>query len=232
MLQKTRGIVLSFVRYGDSSIIVKIYTAQLGLQSYIVNGVRSAKSKSSKIALYQPLTVLDLVVYYEPDKQKLFRIQEARCALAYQTIPFEIRKTTIALFLAEVLSKTLREESANIALYEFIEQSLTHFDQVQSNFDDFHFLFLLHLMRYLGFAPSNAAEILVQLREQNQLRISNIHEAAIIEWLKATLAEQTPPAPLPAWRGELLDILIDFYSLHVEGMAHLRSLDVLRELAK
>jgi DNA repair protein RecO (recombination protein O) len=232
MLYKTRGIVLSFVRYGDSSIIVRIYTAQLGLQSYIVNGVRSAKSKSGKIALYQPLTLLDLVVYYEPEKQKIFRINEARCATAYHSIPFDIRKTTIALFLAEVLSKTLKEETANESLYDFIEQSFLYFDQVEQNFDDFHFLFLLRFSGYLGFAPSNATEIFSQLREANRLHISKAHEEPITDWLEVTLQTDAHTQLAYAWRGELLDVLVDFYGLHIEGMQHLKSLEVLREISK
>jgi len=232
MLYKTRGVVLNFIRYGDSSIIVRIYTAQLGLQTYLVNGVRSPKSRSSKIAIYQPLTLLDLVVYYQADKQKLFRISEARCAAAYQSIPFDIHKTTIALFLAEVLGKTLKEESTNEALYTFIEESLLYFDQAQTDFDDFHFLFLLRLAVYLGFAPSNAEDVVGQLKEANNFRVSQKHELAIANWLEITLQDQIHATIAPAWRGELLDMLIDFYSLHIEGMQHLKSLEVLREIAR
>lgn len=232
MLHKTRGIVLHYIRYGDSSVIVKIYTEQLGLQSYIVNGVRSAKSKSSKIALYQPLTLLDLVVYYEPEKQKLFRISEVRCAVPYQTIPFDIRKTTVALFLAEVLTKTLKEESANLALYQFIEQSFLHFDQVQGHFEDFHYHFLLQLAVFLGFAPSSAGELASQLREAGRWRVPAQHEEAVHEWLENTLQMNNPSPLSPTWRGELLDALIDFYGLHIEGMQQLKSLEVLREVGK
>ncbi len=232
MLHKTLGIVLGFVRYGDSSIIVRIYTAKLGLQSYIVNGVRTAKSKTSKIALYQPLTLLDLVVYYEPQKQKLFRINEVRCAMPYQSIPFDIRKTTIALFLAEVLGKTLKEEASNEPLYKFISESFMYFDQAQQNYDDFHFLFLLRLSAYLGFAPSSAEEMLGQLQEAGRLQLSKIHEQPITDWLEATLQTDTYPQLAYEWRRELLDVLIDFYGLHIEGMQHLKSLEVLRELSR
>lgn len=232
MLYKTRGIVLHYIRYGDSSIIVKIYTAQLGLQSYIVNGIRSAKSKNSKIAFYQPLTLLDLVVYYEPEKQKLFRINEVRCAVPYQTIPFDIRKTTVALFLAEILGKTLKEETANEPLYTFIEDSFLFFDEAKAHFEDFHFHFLLNLSHYLGFAPSQASEMVAQLKDANRWRVPVSYEEDVIDWLQNTL--QTPSyTPLAsAWRANLLDILIDFYGLHIEGMQHLKSLEVLRELAR
>lgn len=232
MLQKTRGIVLHYIRYGDSSIIVKIYTEQLGVQSYIVNGVRSTKAKSNKIALYQPLTLLELVVYYEPEKQKLFRIHDVRCAIPYQTIPFDIRKTTVALFLAEILSKTLKEETAHEALYDFIERSFVSFDEARAQFEDFHFHFLLGLSSFLGFLPHSASEMITQLKEIHRWRVPLVYEEEIVDWLENTL--QTPSyTPLAsAWRGYLLDVIIDFYGLHIEGVQQLKSLDVLRELGR
>ena len=106
MLHKTKGIVLHFIRYSDTSIIAKIYTEAFGLQSYIVNGVRS-KSAKNKIALFQPLTLLDLVVYHK-ENSTLQRISEMRCAEPYQSIPFKVHKSSIALFTAEILQKTLK----------------------------------------------------------------------------------------------------------------------------
>ena len=86
MLVKTKGIVINHIKYKESSIIVRIYTEKLGLQSYIVNGVRSAKAKN-KMALFQVLTILDLVAYYYEDQNKLNRISEIRCKQPYQSIP-------------------------------------------------------------------------------------------------------------------------------------------------
>ena len=95
MLHKTKGIVLNFVKFKETSVIVKIYTEKFGLQSYIENGVRSSKSKN-KIALFQPLTQLELVVYHDP-KKEINRISEIRCILPYKSIPFEIKKSRNAL---------------------------------------------------------------------------------------------------------------------------------------
>ena len=93
MLQKTRGLVLSHIRYQETSIIVKIYTEELGLQSYIVNSVRTKSSKTNKIALFQPLTLLDLVVYYN-EKKSINRISEQKCNYPFSSIPFNIVKST------------------------------------------------------------------------------------------------------------------------------------------
>src|SRR5690554_158691 len=109
MIYKTRGVVFRFTKFQESSIIVTIFTEQFGLQTYIVNGVRS-KSARNKIALYQPLTLLNLVVYHR-ENVNIERIKEASCLHPYRTLTTDIRKSTIALFINELLNKTIREES-------------------------------------------------------------------------------------------------------------------------
>src|SRR5882672_9146695 len=128
MLHKTRGIVFRFTKYGDSSIIVTIFTELFGLQTYIVNGVRS-KSSKSKIALFQPLTLLDLVVYHR-ENANILRIKEVRCLYPYQTIHLDIRKSTIALFLSEILNRAVKDQSHAEEIGEFIINSLTALDQL------------------------------------------------------------------------------------------------------
>src|SRR5688572_1524935 len=104
MFTKTRGLVLHTIKYSETSVISKIYTERLGLQSYIVKGVRSARSKG-KAALLQPLTLLDMEVSQRENKNLQF-IKEYRRAYSYQSIPFDTLKATIALFLLEVISKS------------------------------------------------------------------------------------------------------------------------------
>ena len=122
MIHKTRGVVLSFTRYGESSIIVSIFTELFGVQSYIANGIRS-KSSKSKMALFQPLTILELVVYHR-EHANINRIKELKCFHPYQTIQSDIVKSSVAMFVGEVLYKTLRNESHPQPLGEFIITSL------------------------------------------------------------------------------------------------------------
>ena len=125
MYSKTKGIVLNSIKYGESSIICKIYTAKLGLQSYLVNGVRKKKGGG---AYYQALNILDLTVLHKNNRQ-LQRIKEVKANYAYKNIPFNVLKSSVALFLAEVLNKCLKEEEENQSLYCFLENSLIEFDQ-------------------------------------------------------------------------------------------------------
>src|SRR3954469_12504744 len=109
MLHKTRGVVFRFTKYGETSIIVNIFTELFGLQSYIVNGVRS-KSAKNKIALFQPLTLLDLVVYHR-ENANILRIKEVKCLRAYQDLTSDIKKSSIAMFINEILNKAVKDQS-------------------------------------------------------------------------------------------------------------------------
>ena len=229
MLGKTRGIVLSFVRYRDTSIIVKIYTEKYGLQTYIENGVRSSRSKN-KIALFQPMTLLELVVYHD-DKKDLHRISEIKCAYPFRSIPYEINKSSIALFLIEMLGKCLREEAENKVLFDFLFNSIIVFDELEQHFENFHLIFLLQLSFYLGFSPVDANDFIEQFKEYNLgIQLGEKEESAINQLIAATYESELSIGR--RLRGHLLEILILYYRLHIEGMGEIKSLAVLREVMR
>src|SRR5687768_5822068 len=126
MLHKTQGIVFRFVKFRETSIIVTIFTELFGLQSYIVNGVRS-KSAKNKIALYQPLTLLNLVVYHR-EHANIERIKEISCLHPYQSLTADIKKSTIALFITELINKTIKDESHTQEMFSFLANSLISID--------------------------------------------------------------------------------------------------------
>ena len=111
MLHTTRGIVLHTTKYSETSLVAKIYTEVFGLQSYLVKGIRKQKAKL-RPALFQPMTLADLVVYHK-DKGSLQNIKESRIAVPYRSIPFDIRKSSMLLFINELLYKSIREEETN-----------------------------------------------------------------------------------------------------------------------
>jgi DNA repair protein RecO (recombination protein O) len=221
MLYKTAGIALSYIKFRESSIIVRILTERFGLQSYIVNGARSAKARG-KMALFQPLTLLDLVVYHKGDG-KISRISELKCAHPFMSIPFDQKKISIALFLAEVLEKTLKEEEENIEQFGFIRQSLLHFDGMNAEFENFHLQFLLQLSRYLGFFPDSKEDF---YREARLPSISTDQEEA----LDLLLEDETDYGSRISngSRRLLLSHILDFYHAHLEGIGTIRSLPVLQ----
>lgn len=219
MLHKTKGVVFRFTKYGETSIIVNIFTELFGLQSYIVNGVRSS-SKRSKIALFQPLTLLDLVVYHK-ENANILRIKEVKCYHPYQTVTSEIRKSTIAMFINEVLNKAVKEQSHAGEIHEFISSSLIVLDQHQKP-ENFHLLFLLGLSKHLGFGPNLTEEVLgghwmdeSDVKVLKQLLIANYTSATLITYDQ---------------RQTLLTSLLRFYASHVDNFGEMKSLAVLREI--
>ena len=219
MLHKTRGVVFRFTKYGESSIIVNIFTEIFGLQSYIVNGVRSRTTKS-RIALYQPLTLLDLVVYHR-ENANINRIKEVKCLYPYQSIHLDNKKSGVALFINEIINKTIKEESHAEEICGFMITSFVTLDQLESQVENFHLRFLLKLSRHLGFGAYKTNEILGP-------RIID----SSTEQLLADLIESDYPDVLTitnTQRRELLDVLLRFYGDHV-ALGEIRSVQVLRDV--
>ncbi len=234
MLVKTRGIVLNHIKYRESSIIAKVYTEQLGVQSYIINGVRK-KGNGSRIALFQPFSLLEMVVYTSP-KGGLTRISEYKIAYPFVSIPFDIRKSSMLLFLSEMVTRTVKEEEENTPLFTFLYEAIIVFDQQEEHFENFHLLFLLQLSKYLGFGPGTGAEIVEQVAfsANTQAQTSappvlalQAHEAYFDQLLGLLPEVQIPNGKV---RRELLSILIRYYQLHVERLGEIKSLAILSEV--
>jgi DNA repair protein RecO (recombination protein O) len=220
LIQKTRGIVFRFTKYGETSIIVTIFTEYFGIQSYIVNGVRS-KTAKNRIALYQPLTLLNLVVYHR-ERANLERIKEIQCYHPYISIATDIRKSAIALFITELLNKIVKEESHAETLFEFISMSLITLDEMPVSFENFHLVFMLKLCRYLGFGVRNINEVL------GGRVIDEGGEHALTQLLKADYHDVLFISNQQ--RRDLLDLITRFYSEHFEALGEMRSTQVLREV--
>lgn len=221
---QTKGIVLSRVNYAESSIICKIYTSEFGTQSYIINGVRKKKGNSS---YYQVLNQLDLTVYKKSGKD-LHRIKEVKMAKVYSGIPFDIYKSSIALFIAEILVKCLKEEVSNSELYFFLESSLVKLDQ--NEFDSqFHIQFMVRLSQFLGIFPnienheSNYFDMLngkyTNTKKQHKHYTENtkgVFQAFNHEKVKN--------------KREVLNVLLEYYGLHIEGFNSIKSKEVLEKV--
>lgn len=224
-LVKTRGLVLGFTKYKETSIIVQIYAEEFGQQAYVVNGVRSTRGKGDKMALYQPLTFLDLVTY-QKEHRDIQRISEAKLLFPYRRIPFDFRKSTISIFLSEILTKALREEAPNPELFQHLIDSFKFLDQTEESYENFHLQFMFRLSDYLGFGIATGDEWLEQLQIHGAV---SEHIPDLISQLiqsdfgtKIKLNGQL--------RVELLQWLIRFYQIHLGGFTAIKSLPVLQEL--
>ncbi len=220
MLHKTPGIVFRFTKFGDTSIIVNIFTEAFGLQSYIVNGVRSASAKG-KIALYQPLTLLDMVVYYKENAQ-VKRMKEVKCLHQYHSLHTDVKKSTIAMFLAELLNKAVKDESHAQELYAFISDSIITLDDAAHNFENFHLIFLVKLSRFLGFGAHHVHEVTGRRMVDSALEplIEGLLQAEYNTQLYMSVGQ----------RRDLLDALLNFYKDHLDTLGEFKSVPVLKEI--
>ena len=242
-LHKTKGIVLRSVKYGETSVVVSIFTSLFGVQSYLVSGVRTATKKGTgKANLFQPAAILDLVVYHHENKQ-LNRIKEFRWGFIYQNVFSDVPKNAVALFMTELLGKCLKQPESNPELFEFTEDVFENLDHslgtVMANLPLF---FALHLPVHFGFRmDDNYTEQLtyLDLREGMFVAEQPMHphflepkESAIVSQLLKVMQ----PAELAEiklghdFRRYLLQRLETFYALHIQDFGTMKSLPVLREI--
>lgn len=234
-LHNTDGIVLNMSPYGDSSVIAKIYTEKFGIQTYLVNGVRSSKAKSKSV-FFQPLCLLQLVVYHRPDKG-LQRIKNLAFANRFITIPFDITKSTQSIFMAELLYRTIREEEANPALFRFLFDSIVQLDNSLAANPDFHLFFMIKLSAFLGFGPTDNYEeqFCFDLKEGN-FSSKNSSHLYVIDSSTSFLLHQCLNSSInnPQFnhkqRTDLMNVLLQYYQMHLPDSFRLQSVDILTEL--
>lgn len=243
MIHKTKGIVLKTIKYGETSLVVTLYTELFGLQSYLVNGIRTASKKGgSKIGFFQPASPLDLVVYHNEFKN-LQRIKEFKWDHLYQHIFSDVRKNAVAVFMIELLSKTIREPEPNASLFYFIEDALLHLDTagdtVVANFPLF---FALHLAVFFGFRINDEyseenhfldlQEGMFTAQQPGHLHfLDNKASEVTAHILKVMRPEELEELKLnQEFRRSLLQAYEVFYALHIPDFGTLRTLPVLKEM--
>ena len=242
-LHKTKGIVLRTVKYGETSVIVLIFTEKFGIQSYLVNGVRtSTKKGSGKANLFQPAAILDLVVYHNELKQ-LNRIKEFKWSHLYKNILSDVPKNAVSLFMVELLTKCLKQPEVNEDLFNFCEDAFIHLDEstpaVMANFSLY---FALHLSSLLGFQIHNvysAKNHFLDLQEGNFTNIQpdhlNFMEGKFAE-ITSDLLKVLQPSELEQiklnheTRRQLLHAYEVFFALHIQEFGTMKTLPVLREV--
>lgn len=240
MLHKTSGIVLHTTKYSESSLIVKIISPDFGLKSYIVNGVRSKKAKF-KANMFQHLALVDMVVSNN-EKAGLQRISEITVLYPYTDIPYNIIKSSIVLFLNEIIYKAIKEEHhPDENMFEFIKNSLQLLDLKFDSCSNFHVFFMIQLSRYLGFFPEgeySSGSPIFDLQEGRFTGKLPIHSYYLEGSLSKLLSEfisadynTIQQLQLDKTRRkELLKSLILFYQLHISTLGEINSLDVLEQV--
>ena len=242
-LHKTKGIVLRTVKYGETSIIVTIFTELFGVQSYLVNGVRtSTKKGTGKANLFQPSAILDLVVYHNELKH-LNRIKEFKWAVIYQHVLSDVPKNAVALFMVELLTKCLKQPEGNPDLFHFTEDAFLHLDESSETVTaNFPLYFALHLPVFFGFRINdNYSEknsfldlqegSFVQEQPSHPYFIEDKQAAITSQLLKTQRPEELEEIRLNHdFRRNLLYAYEKYYVLHIQDFGTMKTLPVLREI--
>lgn len=239
MLIKTRGICLHTSKYAESSVIAQVFTAEKGLQSYIISGVRAARPKVHA-SLLQPLTLLDMVVYWHPQRS-LFRTKELRAAYTFEKLPFELARGAVALFAAEVLLKALRKSDAVPDLFSYVETYIVHVDSTDFSLQNLPAYFLLHLCAFLGVEPEKPDFGAPYFFDQTQGYFvpeapdhgRYAHEDAsafLVELQSASLADEHEIAADRDVRLAAISSLLDYLQGQIEGFSGITSHQILAQV--
>ncbi len=236
MQAKTEGIVFRTIKYSETSVIAGIYTEQFGLQSYIINSVRGKGKSNSKSSALAPLSVLNMEVYKKENKN-INRIKSFEPAVVFKQIPFDVVKSSLVLFLAEVLSRSVVEEECNEQLYQFLKNSIVELDATK-NPSGFHLHFLARLTNFLGFTPHGIYSD--GTPEFNLADGSFVKSVSVLQpsFLNGENAKRfsdlffnnTELQLNKKSRKELLSALLEYYRLHVSGFNILKSLKVIEQV--
>ena len=236
MLHKTRGIVLKVTDYSESSVVAKIYTEKFGIQSYLINGVKRPKAKI-KMNMLQALHLLDMVVYHK-STNSIQKVSDLRSFPVLTSIPYDISKSSIAMFLNEIIYKSIKEQVDDAILFEFIYSSIELLDHVTSSVANFHLVFLMKLTRFLGFYPDLSfadscsyfdlkAGSFSKHQPPHAFFIEEKFIEQFLEIVRIPLQEYESLQLNNVSRKYLLNSMIDYYGLHIDNFGSIKSRSVL-----
>lgn len=237
MVVATKAIVFSAIKYSEADLIVSCFTEVSGIKSYLLRNILKSKKGKLKASYFQPLTQLMLIADHK-NKGTLEYIREAKVHFPYQSLHTDIVKSGLVMFLAEMLKNCIREEEANKDLFTFLENSFQWLDQ-NDEVANFHILFMLQLSMYLGFFPdaTNIGEKYFNIVDGNFQAVNTSNyclEGAQIEnfkhFFRINLKTLNTIKLTKTQRKDLLELMLAYYSFHVQGYQKPKSLAVLNQL--
>lgn len=239
MLEKTRGIILHQIKYTDSGIVAQLYTRKFGRQSFLIKGMRNKKAGKHNIQ-FQPMFILDLEMYYKTSREMQV-LKEYSVYYSPYDIHSNIKKSVVAIFLGEVLTSVLKEESPHVEMFDYIEKSIVYFDSCKEGYANFHIAFLAGLSSFLGFEPSprsNADDIFFDMTNGRFVPVPPVHgnyatgeiSEILAGFFVASYDTLSNIVLTGNQRNEVLETIVRYYSLHLPGLKKINSLEVLKEV--
>ena len=235
MLKSVEGIVVRSVKYGETSLILDLLTPEDGISSFIVSSIRK-KGKRGKSSLTQILNIVKVEAYVK-DNGKLSRIKEISLSYVYKSIPFDVVKSSVATFIVEICRNTVKASDDYHGIYHYVIKGLIHLDNQEVSNPNFHIIFLLGLLKYVGFDITNNYD-----EQQNHFNIREGHFCRYVGDHRYLLNAQTShhlshylkdPGYAKINRVERKDVLkgiVTYYQYHIDGFGQLNSLAILETL--
>ncbi len=239
MLLKSKAIVLHQLKYGDSRVIVDLFTREQGRLSVIVSVPKTQRGKLKK-QYFQPLTLLSTELDLRP-LQQLQKLRDASLLSPYSSLYADPTKLSIALFVAEFLFHALKSEQQNVPLFDYLASAIEWLDGSDDRFANFHLVFLMRLSLFLGFYPNLDGfyeGAYYDLRQSTFCGAPPLHRDFLMpdDAAKIGLLMRMDFTTMHLFqlshadRNRILDVLLSYYRLHLPAFPELRSVAVLREI--
>ena len=236
---KTRSIVLHSIKYGESKMIVDLFTQQHGRVSFIVSIPKTSKAKVKK-QFFQPLSILEIEFDFRMNVP-LQRLKDVRLAVPFSSIPFDPFKLSIGMFVAEFLLYSTKSEQENLPLYTYMENSIAWLDGAEGTIANFHLIFMMQLSRFLGFFPNIDDYVqgeLFDLREGQFVEMTPVHRdfldaaesAEILNLMRLNYHTMHLLKMSRLQRNRCAEVIIHYYRLHIPSFPELKSFSILKEL--
>lgn len=236
---KARGIVLHTVKYGESSMVVFMLTDTFGRQNYLVQGIRAPKSKGNRAAVFQPMFLLEFVGIESP-KMQMHRMKEVRMGMTLASVPFDVRKSTISLFMAEVLYRLVKEVEPQSPLFDFVCGSVGALDSITEGVANFHLWFLVRLSAHLGFYPGNEyAEgsvfdieegLFTSVAPTHRLVLNAGTSRTLSEFMSCGIQELACIRLSRSQRSDFMNSMMSYFGYHLDSIHNVRSIEILRDV--
>lgn len=239
MITKTSGLVLRTIKHSDKSSVITVYTREYGRVTYIAYGLNGKKS-AIRTACFLPLSIIEITEAHRPGKE-IRQLKEARILHNLNLIYNHPVKNALIFFIAELLYKTLKQPEPEPQLFDFLEYSILSLEHNKDKLSDFHLTFMIRLSSYLGFKPNEENKENARYFDlMNGIFLSHqpLHKhflspdmTLVFSSLLSISSESGENLRISRGkRSQLLEILMEYYKLHIPDFYGLNSVSVLHEL--
>jgi DNA repair protein RecO (recombination protein O) len=235
MLTTTNAIILNRTKYGENAIICSVYTLEFGKQSYII---KNSLYKKNKAIYLHPLQIIEFEVDIKEGKT-LFPVKNASSTYTFREIPFDVYKSTISVFISQLLNSLIKEESVNEDLYMYIKNSCIYLDTIEKDFANFHLFFMIRLSQHLGYFPNDNYSEKKPFFNLKKGRFTDIQaencagpniSKILYQLIKIKIDSLDSLKLSHSSRNIILDTLVHYFELHNDKRLSLKSLPVIREI--